>query len=390
MNTSEMPVVELSGTPRHCGQIHGEALRSQIAETLARWRANIATEYDPDVDRFIDVFLEATRFPAAIERWTPGLLDEIEGLAEGAGQPGRDLLALQLMDERWWFDTERKAAAKAGLEPSGGDKNCTSFGTAESAGGTTLMGQTMDIEVWSEGLQALLHLHDADGTETYLFTIAGFLGLLGVNSHGVGICCNALFELDHSDDGLPVAAVVRGVLRRKDAAEAAAFVREIKHASGQNYVIGDPGEVMSLECSAASVAPYAPLSGGARVWHTNHPLSNDDTALYRAREGKTGREPIRFEGTNSAKRFAAIERRLGDPRRSVELADLKLALASEDDSDHPIARRLDPGTPNAIGYTAGTAIYELKDQPVLHLAAGPASITPFQTFRFTSAARSVA
>ena len=297
MNTNEMPIVELTGAPRQWGRIHGETLRARIAETHAHWRDNIATEYDADVDRFIDEFLAATRFPVAMERWTPGLIDEIEGIAEGAGQPLHDMLALQFMDERWLFDRARKAAARKADDATGADgKNCTSFGDARPAGGPTLMGQTMDIEAWSEGLQALLHMRDADGTETYLFTIAGFLGLLGLNGHGVGICCNALFELDHCDDGLPVAAVVRGVLRQHDADAAAAFVHRIRHASGQNYVIGGPGAVMSLECSAASVATYTPAEGATRICHTNHPFSNSDTALYRARAGKTADEPLDFAG----------------------------------------------------------------------------------------------
>lgn len=389
MDTSHMPVIELKGTARERGQAHGEALRPRIAESLARWRADIAAAYDSDVDGFIVAFLGATRFPAALERWTPGLLEEIEGIAAGAGQPGRDILALQFMDEQWWFNEERKAAAAAPSLSSEG-KNCTAFGDAEARRGTTLMGQTMDIAPWSEGLQALLHIHEADGTETYVFTTAGFLGLLGVNSHGVGICCNALLQLDHSDDGLPVAAVVRGVLGHHDAEGAAAFLRRIRHASGQNYLLGGPGTVMSLECSAKSVVPYVPADGGTRICHTNHPLSNEDTALCRARLGKSAHEPLDFGGPNSARRLAAIERRLGDPDRAVSLADLKAALASEDDPKHPIARRLDPAKPNAIGYTAGTAIYELKDPPVLYLAAGPASTTSFRAFRFAATARSAA
>jgi len=382
METSHVPVVEMRGTPRQKGQAHGEALAPKIAETMARWRADIATAYDPDVDGFIDSFLGATHFSAALERWTPHLLEEIDGIAEGAGQPARDVRALNFMDEQWWFNAERKAA---GDVPEG--KNCTSFGSADSAARTTLMGQTMDIAAWSEGLQALLHLHDDDGRETYVFTFAGFIGLLGLNSRGVGICCNALLELDHSDRGLPVAAVMRGVLGHDDPTSAAAFVNSINHASGQNYVIGGPGEVMSLECSATSVAPYA---DGARLCHTNHPLSNTDTAHYRTRTGKSADETLDFTGTNSMARMASIESRLIAPGQTVDLDSCKAALASEDDPANPIARRLDTDKPNIIGYTAGTVIYELSDQSALHFAAGPASVTPFQSYKFAAKARDAA
>lgn len=390
METSLMPVVEMQGSARQRGRAHGEALKARIAETMARWHDDIAVAYDPDVDGFIDAFLAATRFPAALDRWTPGLMDEIEGIAESSGQPRRDVIALQFMDEQWWFNAERKASAQTGADGFAEGKNCTSFGAADRAGGTTLMGQTMDIAAWSEGLQALLHIHEPDGAAAHVFTFAGFLGLLGLNSHGVGICCNALLQLDHSDDGLPVAGVMRGVLCQPDAASAAAFVRKVKHASGQNYVIGAPGAVISLECSAASVAPFSPHADGARVWHTNHPLSNRDTGLYGARLAAAGQDMPALEGSNTAARLAAIEGRLGAPGQPVDLDGVKAALSSEDDPANPIARRLDPDKPNVIGYTAGTAIYELGPEPVLHLAAGPASITPFRSYRFAASARNAA
>lgn len=385
MDTGTMPVVELKGTARQRGHAHGEALRPQITETVARWRASIAADYDPDVDGFIDGFLSANRFPAALDRWTPGLMDEIKGIAEGAGQPEREILAIQFGDEQWWFDQERKADAAAAAITAQG-KGCTAFG---EAGDTTLVGQTMDIEPWSEGLQALLHVNEDDGSEAFFFTFAGYLGLLGMNSHGVGICCNALLQLDHSDDGLPVAAVVRGVLARRDVDEAAAFVRQIKHASGQNYVIGSPGKVVSLECSGSSVATYTPDGGGARLWHTNHPLSNNDTGHFHDRLARSKLEP---EGLNdnTLTRFATMAHRFGELDRAATVDDVKAALASEDDGRYPIARRLDPDNRDVTSYTAGTAVYQLDEPSALHLAAGPASITPFRTFRFASTAQTAA
>ncbi|MEM7122904.1 MAG: C45 family peptidase [Pseudomonadota bacterium] len=385
MDTANMPVVEIKGTARQRGQAHGEALRPSITETVARWRESIAADYDPDVDGFIDAFLNANRFPAALERWTPGLMDEIEGIAEGAGQAEREILAIQFGDEQWWFDQERKADVEAKAITAQG-KGCTAFG---EAGDATLVGQTMDIESWSEGLQALLHVREEDGSETFIFTFAGYLGLLGMNSHGVGICCNALLQLDHSDDGLPVAAVVRGVLARRDVDEAAAFVRQIKHASGQNYVIGSSGKVVSLECSGSSVAAYTPDDGGARLWHTNHPLSNDDTGHFQDRLARSNRDPEGLDD-NTVTRFATMAQRFGELGRPASLDDVKAALASEDDGRFPIARRLDPDNRDATSYTAGTAVYQLDEPPALHLAAGPASITPFRTFRFASATQSAA
>src|SRR5436305_701694 len=80
----------------------------------------------------------------------------------------------------------------------------------------------------------------AGAPEAFVLTQAGCVGLNGVNARSVAVCTNALWQLDGSRAGLPVAFVVRGLLRQRSADEAAAFLRRVRHASGQNYVIGGP------------------------------------------------------------------------------------------------------------------------------------------------------
>ena len=47
--------------------------------------------------------LGATRFVPAIEASTPELLEEVRGIAEGAGVSFERILAYNLMDEEWWY-----------------------------------------------------------------------------------------------------------------------------------------------------------------------------------------------------------------------------------------------------------------------------------------------
>jgi hypothetical protein len=58
-------------------------------------------------------------------------------------------------------------------------------------------------------------------------------------------------------------------------------MRTVHHASGQNYVVGSPEGVVSLVCSARSVVEFHPFVDRDDVSHTNHPLANGDTELYR-------------------------------------------------------------------------------------------------------------
>jgi hypothetical protein len=58
--------------------------------------------------------------------------------------------------------------------------------------------------------------------------------------------------------------------------DAVRFIHEMQHASGENYTIGGPDRVVAYECSANKVCQFVPYEGATRVFHTNHPLVNND------------------------------------------------------------------------------------------------------------------
>jgi isopenicillin-N N-acyltransferase like protein len=67
--------------------------------------------------------------------------------------------------------------------------------------------------------------------EAFVLSFAGMIGLNGLNKRGVAICCNSLGQLMGRPDGLPVACIVREVLKQESEGDAAAFVQQIEHAS---------------------------------------------------------------------------------------------------------------------------------------------------------------
>jgi hypothetical protein len=108
----------------------------------------------------------------------------------------------------------------------------------------------MDIGSIYNGAQAVLHIQPDDAPEGLVFTFAGMIGLHGCNAAGVGVVVNNLAMLPHAAHGLPVAAVMRGILAQHSLEDAAAFVRSVPHASGQHYAVGSPEGLISFECSA--------------------------------------------------------------------------------------------------------------------------------------------
>ena len=199
-----------------------------------------------------------------------------------------------------------------------------------------------------------------------------------MNNHGVGICCNSVLQLDFNPAGLPEDFIVRKVLQQRNLADVLTFMHAIPHASGQNYVLGDPHGVVDLECSAHKVVEATLMPDKKRVYHTNHPLVNDDTGSWDAMWARGEREAPQMVAQMRARmttfaRFAALE-------RDVE-ADLPLNVrrAAEILSDHtaPVCLHHTP----AGNYTLGCLIMELDAQaPRLHITGGTPCSTPFRTY----------
>ena len=373
MKTSDLPVIELSGTPRERGRTHGEAVKPLIANLVNRWRDDLGSFYKgdssgkkEDPDKYLATFFKETNYIKAIKQWAPDLLDEVQGIAEGAEQDFHDILGLQLVDEEWVFGLRRRLN-----KPT---TKCTAFGVPNQDKGVSFAGQNLDAPSWIEGGQVLLRLAATEGCpETLIFTMAGNIGINGLNARGLGITVNTLAQLNYSVEGLPVGFIVRSLLKENSIDQAEEFLRAIKHASGQNYILSSSGDMRCFECCATSVARYAPKQNRGRVFHSNHPLINrDESAL---------KDLTNHRLNNSKARLDSICHRLGTTTQMLRLDDIKAALAAHDDPDNPVSRNTNSES-DSIGFTAGSSIYELGDVPRLHLAAGPPCETAFELFEF--------
>ena len=369
----ELPVIELSGFPRQRGRTHGEELRSMIRELIGIWKSELASVWG-DPDAYIEAFLHDTHFPEAIHRWTPGLMEEVQGIAEGSGIDFNTIFAFQCVDEEWWYGRNRKHGISAIAD------KCSVAAVFGQEGIPTLVAQNMDLLSWEDGFQVLLHIRHRDSDlESFVFTQAGLIAANGMNNRGVGECVNALLQLDQRIDGLPVAFVNRGILERETFEEAVDFVTSVRHASGQAYTIGGPERAATFECSARSVVPFEPVENATRLYHTNHPLSNPDQAIFEEYVKKINLKRTDWY-PNSEIRYAALENRLKDTEHPATLQTVKEALGSHDDPENPVCRH--PAEDGSGGFTFGCTIFELGGNPRLHLAPGPPCSTAFETFEF--------
>lgn len=366
-----MRKIAVSGDGRSRGRQHGEELRDLVRDHQARWAEALRSDLDLPVDAYLARFFAETDFLPAIRRYTPDLLEEVRGIAEGAGVPYEITLARQLSDEEPWFRRRIKLATTA-------SSACSSIGVDGAEDRPTLLAQNMDMSAWCDGHQILMEVDDTvSGTRALIFTLAGKLSLNGVNANGIGICCNGMAELDYRTDGLPEDFVVRGFLSQRSLEEGLTFLHGIPHASGQNYVVGGRGSrAINLEVSADAIVTWRPNEEGALLFHTNHAMANADQDIFREQAGPLDEAARRrfFYGTSKL-RMAALEQRFTPPFAAIDQAAIIAAL-----SDHagPICRH---GETEGMAdhFTIGCMIMELGDPVRLHVAPGPPCSTPFET-----------
>ena len=361
-------VLQLSGSPYERGLQHGRELRPEIARMVGLWKKDLQEQSKMDPDAFLQKFFAETNFLPAIKRWTPDLLDEIKGIAEGSGQPYQTMLAYQMVDEIWvYFD---KPASH----------HCSGMGVIRSESHPAYIAQNMDLESYRDGSQVVLHIAEGPSApEQFVFTAAGLIATNGMNNRSIAITANTLLDLSATPDGLPVACVVRGVLARGKGEEVLSFIKTIKHASGQNYIVGVGDRVYDFEASANKVVEFRPAPDGSVVYHTNHPLANDDLKPWHEKQIKAMTLEEKNKG-DSEVRLNSLATRLRKPTSAINEQVIKETLQSKDSMDHPICRTVAAG---GGWFSFGSTIMTLSDKPFFQVTMGPPDSNRFLRLEFS-------
>ena len=135
---NQFPHVRVEGSALDRGRAYGSPARDRVQRSVAAYRDVFANWAGWD---WATVRREAARFEAPIAAFRPAYLDEIRGIAEGAGLDAGDVLAINVRTEVMFAARARQAAAQRHA-PDG----CTSFAVVPppGAGGSTLIGQNWD------------------------------------------------------------------------------------------------------------------------------------------------------------------------------------------------------------------------------------------------------
>jgi predicted choloylglycine hydrolase len=263
---SNLPILHLNGTPYENGFQHGAIMKNRIIKLIGLWKKDIEDNYQIPADEFIKMFLDSTDYIPAIKKWTPDLLEEIKGISAGSGIDFNIIFAFQLTDEIW---TNTRLINVP--------HHCTSVGinNYKIDGSSNYIAQNIDITPFYHGFEILLDMQDKGSNSRKLVTtFVGYIGANGLNKN-IGITENTLSDLKSSLNGLPVCCVARGVLEKASFEAAVNFIKAIKHASGQNYIIGSKHDIISLECASDLITEYWPDITKNYTFHANRPLTNN-------------------------------------------------------------------------------------------------------------------
>ena len=367
--TRELKAVTFSGNGYKLGLQHGMELKKEINEIILEWKRNTANQLGKDADIVLKDFFEYAEFDDAIKKWTPDLYEEVKGIADGSDQQFNDVLVLNLLDEFWVYINNLN------------NHHCSGTGVPSRNGKPGFISQNMDLENYTDGFQVLMRLNRVESSpEQLILTHPGLIALNGMNEEGIGVCVNTLMQLNASPSGLPVAFVIRRIINSTDKNDLLSFIQSVNHASGQNYIIGIKGEVFDFEASANKLVRFNPMNENGTVYHTNHPIVNDDIKPWFKKYDPNLSDELKPVNSNSHLRFQALENRMTS---NLDIDDglIKEALRSRDNEDNPVCRT---NNENGYGFTFASIIMTFSEIPNIQILAGPPDESEYKKIEFTA------
>ncbi len=293
-----LPVLRFSGGHTALGRTMGAYRRRQIVSAVEIAHEVLASEGSDDATlrAQIEPYLEFA------ERYTPGALRELEGLALGADVSFETLFRLNCFESRppgsafLWSRPDRPAPDPIpSLDPDIADTGvprsldagtdtqidaapggCTSI--ASRSGPGVVVGHTEDSSPANlDGIYLLDATVLSAGSKVanrfsalnYAMSLAGCAA--SVNGHGLMIMIDALPDPDRRH-GVPRSCVSRVLLDQPSIDDAIELLHQMPRGGGWNYFMVQGHRIVNVETTATTVIVNDATTGGVYA-HSNHYLS---------------------------------------------------------------------------------------------------------------------
>ena len=353
------PLVDVEGDARERGRQYGSLAAERIATSLriymAAWTAG-----DGDGAARGALLARARKFEPVIGDRYPELLEEMRGIAEGAGRALEEIVALNARTELLYG------------EPADG---CTgAVLLPERTGGPVIIGQNWDWRPACREAAIVLRVTPERGPGFLTFVEAGMLARSGMNSAGIGLCGNFLnSDMDGTQRGVPIPVIRRAILMSPSLPTAVGEVLRAPRAFSSNHLLAHrDGEAVDLEASPPEV--FALFAEDGLLVHSNHFKG----AQGRVRDTGLSRYP------DSLFRDRRVRAHLAERGHTLGVKDLQEALRDHFGLPDSVCRHRAPRPDGTEIETVASVVMDLAEGE-LWLCPGPVCENDYR--RFTLRAR---
>ncbi len=358
----KVPVIEVKGTPRELGYQHGrqaqEAVRRSFQFYLGLWKhfGGMGRE---------QALKDGQRFLPFIRNLDPNLIEEMKGLAEGAGMLFEEILALNCRYELSY--------ALMSPIPQGLSEGCTSYALTPEATSdkTTLIGQNWDNKPGLYDSCIILKILQEKKPAVAIYGEAGIIGNKGFNSAGIGVGLNYMrCEKDAVQPGLPLWVKVRGLLNCASLVDCLKILMTFEGPNSINIIMAHrDGEAIDVECTPDDNLFLYPERG--ILTHSNHFLSPH------LRVKDTGKIVI----PDSVVRSHRARRLFEEKRGNLNGNAVQGVLKDHFGHPHSICRHADESLPSYERWESLTSMIMNLTQGEMHYTAGPPCSNPYEILR---------
>ncbi len=251
-----IPLIISEGTPFERGLHLGRAAREHVLHTVRSYMVIFRAAAGL---RHKGVLAQAERFLPVIADYAPSLLDEMRGIAEGAGCDLREIVAVNARTELMYGITNRH--------------ECTAVAVSgpASADGHVRLAQNWDWHPSLAGSLVLWAVQRNKGQHVLTLTEAGIVGKVGINSAGLAMCINLLLsDEDYAGPAVPMHVILRHILDEASSInDALNVIAQTERCTSCNHLFADhAGEIADVEATPMGHAVERTRNGV--LVHANH------------------------------------------------------------------------------------------------------------------------
>ncbi|CAK4033053.1 acyl-coenzyme A:6-aminopenicillanic-acid-acyltransferase 40 kDa form like [Lecanosticta acicola] len=254
--------IHCSGTPYEIGLKHGREAKLQISRTIAFYTWMFHSTAQMTWPRVRDLALAFQ--PTLLKKW-PAFLEEISGIAQGAGVDIADIIAINVRTEIAFGLFSDGCTALSWKE--------TGSESSSSSSSSSWLAQNWDWNPRQKENVICLTISQAPKPKIKMLTEAGLIGKIGFNDSGVGVCLNAIRAKGMDPSRLPCHLGLRMVLESTSRAQAVERLEKYGVASACHMLVADAVEGgVGLEWSCMDLIKIPQNATTGQVFHSNHYL----------------------------------------------------------------------------------------------------------------------